>query len=107
MDQPIVHRALTAVRLGLLALLAAVGWRAARRGGARAYSPPGLWSSLRRNARRLAALLGATITLIAAPGFLLNCRYGIGSRDESASSGKTLAFSACGLLWMPTIFCSI
>jgi hypothetical protein len=95
MDQPIVARVLMAVRLGLLALLAAVGWRAARRGGASDLAAA-------YGAACVATLVISPLSwghhyLIAAPGFLAApLWYWQQGRVRFA---KSLAFSACGLLW--------
>ena len=95
MDQPIVHRVLIVVRLGLLVLLTAVGWRAARRGAA-------LDLAAAYGAACVATLLVSPLSwghhfLIAAPGFLFVplwfCQHG------SIRFAKGLAISACGLLW--------
>jgi hypothetical protein len=95
MDRPMVHRVLMVVRLGLLALLAAVGWRAARRGTA-------LDLAAAYGAACIATLLVSPLSwahhyLIAAPGLLAVPLWYW--QQERLRFAKSLAFSGCGLLW--------
>ena len=95
MDHPIVHRVVMAVRLGLLVLLTAVGWRAARRGAT-------LDLAAAFGAACVATLLVSPLSwghhyLIAAPGFLfVPVWYWRQGRIRFA---KSLAISACGLVF--------
>jgi hypothetical protein len=100
MDQPIVHRMLLVVRLGLLVLLSAVGWRAARRGGA-------LDVAAAYGAACIATLSISPLSwghhyLLAAPALLTvplwYCRQG------RLRFAKSLAISACGVLWVHYFF---
>lgn len=95
MDHPIVHRTLIVVRLGLLALLAVVGWRAAKRGGpldfAAAYG-----------AACVATLLVSPLSwghhyLIAAPGTLIVPLW-FWQRGQTRAA-KALAYSSFALMW--------
>lgn len=95
MDAPIVHRLLLAVRLGLLALLAAVGWRAARRGR-------GTDLAAAYGAACIATLLVSPLSwghhyLIAAPGLLFAPLWFW--QQGRFRFAKNLALSGCGLLW--------
>jgi hypothetical protein len=95
MDAEIVHRGLSAIRLGLLGLLAAVGWRAARRGTA-------LDLAAAYGAACVATLLVSPLSwahhyIIEAPGVLL---VPLWFWQRGAQRAATmLAVSACGLMW--------
>ncbi|HEX3997648.1 MAG TPA: glycosyltransferase family 87 protein [Pirellulales bacterium] len=95
MDSRFAHDALLAMRLGLLGLLTAIGWRAARRG-----MPLDIAAAF--GASCVATLLISPLSwahhyLIAAPGLLaVPLWFAWSGRDRFA---KNLAYSAVGLIW--------